>query len=199
MPIDKEQLLVRFQSPAPEKGLLLTRIHPFVESLASYVLDTSLDSLGKSVASRYGVMRTDAVSTRTTLLLLRHRMHLIVSRGGQDYPLLAEDADVLAFEGAPEKARWLERNIGEQLLLATPVGNIGPEQARDFLQLILDGIPHLTSWLERSCDERAEVLLQAHQRVRQAAKARGSLRVEAQRPPDVLGIYVLLPMPVREV
>jgi superfamily II DNA or RNA helicase len=199
LPVEEEKLLVRFQTPAPEKGLLLSRIHPFVESLASYVLDTSLDPLAKSVASRCGAMRTEAVSTRTTLLLLRHRMHLIVTRSGQDFPLLAEDANLLAFEGAPNQARWLERDQAERLLLAAPTGNIAPEQIRDFLQVVIDGMPDLTSQLNAACDERAEALLQAHQRVRQAVRARGSIRVEAQRPPDVLGIYVLLPMPVRGI
>jgi hypothetical protein len=125
-------------------------------------------------------------------------MHLIVTRSGQEFPLLAEDANLLAFEGAPEQARWLEPDQVERLLLAAPTGNIAPEQIRDFLQVVVDGMPHLASQLDAACDDRAEALLQAHQRVRQAAKARGGLRVEAQRPPDVLGIYVLLPMPVRE-
>lgn len=199
LPVEEEQLLVRFQTPAPDKGLLLSRIHPFVESLASYVLDTALDPLAEGVASRCGVIRTEAVSARTTLLLLRHRMHLIVNREGRDYPLLAEDADLLAFEGAPDQARWLDRDQAEKLLLAAPTGNVVSEQVRDFLQLVLDGMSHLTSKLEDACEERAEALLQAHRRVRQAAKAKGALRVEAQRPPDVLGIYVLLPMPVKGV
>jgi hypothetical protein len=126
-------------------------------------------------------------------------MHLIVTRSGQDFPLLAEDANLLAFEGAPNQARWLERDQAERLLLAAPTGNIAPEQIRDFLQVVIDGMPDLTSQLNAACDERAEALLQAHQRVRQAVRARGSIRVEAQRPPDVLGIYVLLPMPVRGI
>lgn len=199
LPVDQSQLLVRFQAPVPDKGLLLSRIHPFVESLASYVLDTALDPLSNSVASRCGVMRTEAVTTRTTLLLLRHRMHLIVNRNGRDYPLLAEDADLLAFEGAPDQPRWLEREHAERLLLAAPTGNVVPEQVRDFLQTIIGGMSHLSARLDKASDERGEALLQAHQRVRQAARARGSLRVEAQRPPDVLGVYVLLPMPVKVV
>jgi superfamily II DNA or RNA helicase len=199
LPVEENQILVRFQTPAPEQGLLLSRIHPFVESLASYVLDTALDPLTKSVASRCGVIRTEAVATRTTLFLLRHRMHLIVSRGGQDYPLLAEDADLLAFQGAPDQARWLERDEAERLLLAAPTGNVLPEQIRMFLQGVLDGMSHLTARLDQACDERAEALLTAHRRVRTAAKVKGTIRVEAQHPPDVLGIYVLLPMPTREV
>jgi len=198
LPVDQDKFQMRFQGPAPENGLLLTRIHPFVESIASYVLDTALDSLSKGVASRCGVVRTESVRTRTTLLLLRHRMHLILTREGKEYPMLAEDSDLLAFTGAPDQATWLDRNTAENLLRAVPGGNIAPEAIRDFLKLVVDGKTFLMSRLEQACDERAEALLQAHRRVRQAAKAKGTLRVEAQRPPDVLGIYVLLPMPVRE-
>ena len=81
--------------------------------------------------------------------------------------------------------------------MAVPTGNMLPEQIRMFLQGVLDGMPHLTSRLDLACDERAEALLNAHRRVRTAAKAKGTLRVEAQHPPDILGIYVLLPVPVR--
>ena len=80
-------------------------------------------------------------------------------------------------------------------MLAAPTGNIVPEQIHMFLQGVLDGMPHLTSRLNQACDERAEALLTAHRRVRTAAKVRGTIRVEAQHPPDILGIYVLLPMP----
>jgi Helicase conserved C-terminal domain/SNF2-related domain len=199
LPTDEPKFPVRFTAPVPHKGMLLTRIHPFVESLASYVLDTALDPLSRSVASRCGVIRTDAVTARTTLLLLRHRMHLITKRDGRDYPMLAEDSDLLAFQGAPEQAQWLDREAAEGLLMALPSGNVAPEQIRDFLQMVLEGIHHLTPRLEQACDERSQALLEAHRRVRQATKMKGTLRVEAQRPPDVLGIYVLLPMPVRGV
>ena len=197
--MDEDQLLVSFRTPAPEKGILLTRIHPFVESLASFVLDTALDPLGTGVASRCGVIRTESVTTRTTLLLLRHRMHLILTKEGRERPLLAEDSDLLAFTGSPDQAQWLSREDAEKLLLAVPSGNVPPEQVRDFLQWVLEGRASLLPRLEQACDERANALKQAHTRVRQAAKAKGTLRVEAQRPPDLLGIYILLPMPVKGV
>ena len=197
LPVEEDQVLVRFQAPAPEKGFLLTRIHPFVESLASFVLDTALDPLAKGIASRCGVIRTESVTTRTTLLLLRHRMHLILTREGKEYPMLAEDSDLLAFAGAPDQAQWLSREDAEKLLEASPSGNVAPEQVRDFIQWVLDGRDHLLPRLERACDERADALKEAHSRVRQASKAKGTLRVVAQRPPDVLGIYVLLPAPAR--
>jgi hypothetical protein len=67
----------RFELPVREGELYLSRTHPLVEKLATYVVDTSLDSLLEGVAKRAGVMRTHAVTTRTTLLLVRFRYHLI--------------------------------------------------------------------------------------------------------------------------
>jgi hypothetical protein len=40
---------------------------------------------------------------------------------------------------------------------------------------------------------RAEALLADHRRVREASEARGSYKVKALLPPDVVGLFVLLP------
>ena len=46
-----------------------------------------------------------------------------------------------------------------------------------------------------SDQDRAEELLQAHRRVRTAARIKGlRYRVEPDLPPDILGIYVYLPV-----
>jgi hypothetical protein len=53
-------------------------------------------------------------------------------------------------------------------------------------------MPHL----ESAARSRAAELLEAHRRVRSAARLRGvSQRVEPQLPPDILGVYVFLPVP----
>ncbi|RMH50633.1 MAG: ATP-dependent helicase, partial [Bacteroidetes bacterium] len=54
-------LRVRFDLPLGEGEILLTRTHPIVEALASYVLDTALDpQCVDGIARRAGVMRTCA-------------------------------------------------------------------------------------------------------------------------------------------
>ena len=61
-------------SGQPKKGaLLLTRPHPVVEGIASHVVETALDTDLEGPGKRCGVVRTEAVSRRTTLLLLRLR------------------------------------------------------------------------------------------------------------------------------
>jgi len=140
------------------------------------------------------VIRTRAVTHRTTLLLLRMRFLLELRHPGREpRQLLAEDAQVLAFTGQSDEPTWLAAADPEALLGAAPAANIHPEQAVGQLERAVGTIGQLAGDLERFTRERADVLLRAHQRVREGARAGGSATVEPQLPPDVLGTYVLLP------
>jgi superfamily II DNA or RNA helicase len=184
----------KFDLPVTDTERYLSRTDPFVESLASYVLDTALDPINEPLASRCGAIRTESVSTRTTLLLVRYRFHLVTTRADGEHPLLAEDCAVVAFEGDPSSPAWIDDEGASSLLDANPAGNIHPDQAREFLT---DVLVHELDWRPRLDEEaltRADALEGAHRRVRDAARQRGvRYRVEPQLPPDVLGVYVLLP------
>ncbi|MCS6939347.1 MAG: DEAD/DEAH box helicase, partial [Roseiflexus sp.] len=187
-------ITARFELPVGDGEVYLNRTHPFVEGLATYVMDSALDPLNDSVARRCGVIRTRAVTKRTTLLLLRFRHHIITRRGERETALLAEECALLAFAGAPERAEWLDAAAAEALLDARADANIHPDQATHFLRVALDNFDPLWSHLNQAAHERGQRLLEAHRRVRTAARARGvSYRVEPQTPPDVLGVYIFLP------
>jgi hypothetical protein len=174
--------------------LYLVRTHPLVERLANYVLNAALDPLLNGPARRCGVIRTNRVTRRTTVLLLRLRFHIVTRLGDRERPLLAEDVQLLAFAGAPDNAEWLPPDQIEPLLSAQPEANVAPDQAAHFLQRVLEGFDALRPYLEQTARRRGEELLDAHRRVRTASHAKGiSHRVEPQLPPDVLGIYVYLP------
>jgi hypothetical protein len=69
-----------------------------------------------------------------------------------------------------------------------------PEQQTDFIRKVIEGFDALRPRLDQVAEERGAELLEAHRRVRIASQAKGvSHRVEAQLPPDVLGIFVYLP------
>jgi hypothetical protein len=60
---------------------------------------------------------------------------------------------------------------------------------------VIDGIEALQPQLNELALRSGEELLRAHQRVRTAARLRGGRqRVETQTPPDVLGLYIYLPL-----
>lgn len=195
------QFSARFELPVKEGQLYLTRTHPLVESLATYVMNTALDATEvedeQPRARRCGAIRTTAVERRTTLLLVRFRYHLITKTFEEERQLLAEDSLILAFEGSPDNPVWLDSDLAEALLTAQPDENIHPQQASEAVQRIIDGFGHIAPVLDEIATQRGDELLQAHIRVREAAYRRGDRRpqhrVEAQLPPDVLGIYVFLP------
>ncbi|HLH71038.1 MAG TPA: helicase-related protein [Candidatus Dormibacteraeota bacterium] len=192
MGVQGDRLVVCFEPG--RAGELLQRTDPRVEGLASWVLTGALDPQGQSPARRCGAIRTSGVARRTTLLLLRHRFHLVVSRDGQELPLLAEDAGLLAFAGPPSEPEWLPAEEAERLLGLRPTANLAPEARRRFVAQVLEAMPRLADHLDEDARRRARALLETHRRVREGARVTGvRYRVEPNLPPDVLGVYVYLP------
>lgn len=190
----QEHLRARFQKPVPDRVVYLSRTHPIIEGLASHVVDAALDPLSSSIARRGGVVRTSAVQRRTTLLLLRFRFHLRWREGGIQRQLLAEDVGQIAFSGAATEPTWVPAEAVALLLNAVPTGNVAPEQAREFIEGVTSRYQLMLPAVESEAHRRAEELLDAHRRVRAAARVpSGSLRVEPELPVDVLGVYVYLP------
>jgi hypothetical protein len=97
------KLAARFALPVADGVQYLTRTHPVVAGLAGRIIDGALDPVaGRSPARRCGVIRSAAVSVRSTLLLLRGRYHLIATQPGRaERTNLAEDCVVVGFQGAP--------------------------------------------------------------------------------------------------
>jgi superfamily II DNA or RNA helicase len=190
------KLTARFELPIGDQETYLSRTHPVVEGMASYLLDSALDPLLTSPASRCGVIRTAAVASRTTLLLVRYRFHLIATRHGVEDPLLAEDWAILGFRGSPSAPTWLRDDEVEPLLGAVPSGNIDRQQAFDFLSEAINGAAAWRTHVDEEAAGRAEVLADTHRRVHESSRDKVvRYRVEPQLPADVLGVYIYLPAP----
>ncbi len=188
-------LTARFLLPVDATETYLCRTHPLVENLAAYVFNSALDPAEPSKAKRCGVIRTKAVSRRTTLMLVRLRYHLNASWNESIRTQLAEECRLVGFEGPPDQAQWLDPESAARLLSAAPDENIHPDQAATFIRRVTEGYGFIRPDIEKLAHERSRVLLAAHQRVRSEAKIKGlKYTVTPQLPPDVLGIYILLPV-----
>ncbi|MEU9480167.1 helicase-related protein [Streptomyces sp. NPDC048191] len=183
--------------PAVSRGeAALVRTDPVVGALASHVLNAALDAQadGARPARRCGVVTTDAVTTGTTLLLVRYRFHLTLPSRSGEKQLVAEDARLLAFEGSPKNAVWLSQERAAALLGATASKNTDPHFGERMMKRVLDQLPQTYGYLESYGEDLAAELDASHRRVRQASGeiVRG-LSVTAQKPADVLGAYLYLP------
>lgn len=186
--------LVSFVSPTPEGAEYLGRNHRFVAALARYLMEEALTKHGAATVSRCGVIRTRAVSTMTTVLLLRVR-YLVEQP--QRTPMLSEEALVNAYAGLTDDApNWLEEDEALRLLAeARPDANAPMEEKRRLIETALSQWPTIETALRSRIETRAAELEQAHKRIRQSVSLRvRELAVKPQSPPDLLGILVLHPL-----
>ncbi|MET9371467.1 DEAD/DEAH box helicase [Streptomyces griseoflavus] len=195
--VERDRPIPFRSSPAVARGeAALVRTDPVVGALASHVLNAALDTQadGARPARRCGVVTTDAVSTRTTLLLVRYRFHLTLPSRNGEKQVVAEDARLLAFEGAPSNAVWLPQERAVELLEARATENTAAASGERTMTRILGQLGDVTPYLESYGDELTADLDASHRRVRAASGeiVRG-LSVTAQKPTDVLGVYVYLP------
>jgi len=184
--------------PATAGAAHLGRTDPYVVATARFVLESALDAKAPAAtrpSRRCGVMRTTTVTIRTTLLLLRYRLHLTLPGHGEPRPVVAEEATLVAYHGPVSNPTWLSDDAVAALLQATPSGNIAPDQAAVFLERAIIGLADLTGHLDTYGDHLAERLRTSHLRVRESVgqHVRRQITVAAQRPADVLAVYVYLP------
>jgi superfamily II DNA or RNA helicase len=188
-------LRVDFNQPAAQGALFIHRTHPLVVVLADTLLERALSTdvtSEEDAVARAGAAFVGHVSLKTTVLLLRLRHQLTVTRGTQSRLMLCEETVVVSIAGTAP-ITTLSTDHAQALLGAEATRNM-PSVIRDrHLQQALDNIPAWQPQLEAIARERAHILLQDHRRVREAAEAKGSYQVTASLPVDVMGLYVLVP------
>ena len=189
-------LRVDFSQPAAQGAIFIHRTHPLVVALADTLLERALaseiDTPEADAVARAGAAFIGSVSLKTTVLLLRLRHQLTVTRGSQTRLMLCEETVAVSAAGS-EPPTELTPDEARTLLGAEASRNM-PQVIRDrHLQQALDALPGWQAQLEAIARQRAQTLLQDHRRVREAAEAKGSYQVTASLPVDVMGVYVLVP------
>lgn len=198
LPSSKDNRLHFHRSfPVPPGHHVLSRIDPAVEALSRYVLDAALDtSLSPLLrpGRRAGIMRSAAVDKVTTLLVVRYRFEIKLSGSRTTLTQVAEDAHFLAYTAAGENLTWLTADRVGTLLTAAATGNVADSLAEAQLGKALDRLEIIQPHLDATGRVKAEQLIGEHRDVR-AARRTGGRAVSAALlpPPDVLGVYVLLP------
>lgn len=186
---------IDFHQPAAQGASFIHRTHPLVAVLADTLLEQALDEASGSddvSVARAGAAFVAAVTLKTTVLLLRIRHQLTVTHGSKTLLLMCEEAVAVAATGA-DPLEELSTDQTRTLLGSQATRNM-PAPLRDRqLQAALDALADWQPQLETIAKARAQVLLQDHRRVREAAEGRGTYQVSATLPVDVMGLYVLLP------
>jgi len=193
---------IRFDAPA-KHHIYVTRSHPLVESLASHVLQSALDpklaesALGGrgAIAARCGLVQTDAVRERTTVVLLRNRYQIETEgRTGDDRdPMLAEDVFAIALEGDLAAPKRLSPERAAELVDVTSRANFDPARTERLLATAVAALANLAPLFAAVATERAADLAKAHDATRSGKKPKHATKASATGSPDILGLFILMP------
>lgn len=190
-------LRVDFHQPAATGAQFIHRTHPLVSVLADYLLESALECSAANeetldAVARAGAIFTEAVQVKTTVLLVRLRHQLTVTHRGESRLLLCEETLTIGVP-ADEKMPLLEDAAARALMASEPSRNMPPPLRDQHIQRSLDQLDTQQPTLEALARKRAQLLLDDHRRVREAAQGRGEYRVTPSLPVDVMGVFVLIP------
>jgi superfamily II DNA or RNA helicase len=178
--------------PVPAGVTLLTRTHALTTTLGEALVEGALDPdvLPGLGLGRTGAWPTPAVTVRTLVALLRLRLKLTV-HARRERLLLAEEAALVALADGRVVATGEEA----RRLLATAASHDLAAPARE--RLVGGAHKELPALLRGPLAEharaRAADLLTDHERLRAVASGVARASVSAVLPPDVIGLFVLLP------
>jgi hypothetical protein len=185
---------IAFEEPPPSGAEMVSRSHPLPATLAEMLLEAALDPASSPVASlgRTGAWLTPAVKIVTTVALLRLRYKLIV-RGRAERMLLAEEAATLAWDAAQNRT-ILAAEAARALLEQPATADLAQAARQRLIRKALDDMPAMLDGpIAEYARTRARALADDHARVRAAAAGSARVAVEPVLPPDVIGLYVLVP------
>lgn len=188
----KGSLRLAMAEPAPSGTALLTRTHPLTATLAEALVEASLDpeALSSLGIGRVGAWPTAEVQQMTRLVLLRIRFKLTV-HARKERLLLAEEAALVAIKSGRIVS------IGEaarKLLNAPATADLASVASDRFIAKAKEDLPGLLGGpIAEFVRSRAQELMGDHARLRAASGSASRVTVEAVLPPDVIGLFVLMP------
>jgi len=184
-----------FDGPPPEgvkAAAVLIRNHPFVVALSERLFGEAFKPEPDHKFARCGATYTDAVATRTAIVLMRIRYRLTSRRHKIDQ--FAEEVVTTGFSRGDNGLRWLPTNDKATLTLletVVPKGQISQKERIQQVSWTLQMMEGAKSDLDRVAHERAKESEAAYARLRE--QIGGSQISVMPHAPDILGIYVLLP------
>jgi len=188
----KDSLRVALTEPAPSGATLLTRAHPLTATIAEALVEASLDpeTLSGLGIGRVGAWPTMAVDRVTRLALLRLRFKLTI-HARKEQLLLAEEAALVALQGNQVIASGEEARMLLQTEATANIATVARDRMVAAAKADLPGL--IQGPLASFVKERARELAEDHARLRVAAGSISRVSVEPVLPPDVIGLFTLVP------
>lgn len=186
---------ISFESPTPPGYRYIGRNHLFVDQLCQFMLSCAFDHRDafKKVA-RASVMQTDLVDTKTTLIQFRVRN--VIKEVGSLREVISEEMYLWGYTGSGTDAKNLDYIEAKQLLLnASSKTNLSMQMQEQTFGSEIAVFKSKVAQFRTVAETRAEKLVEAHSRFKELVGGKRYEAVHPVLPPDIMGVYVLMPVP----
>ncbi|MDM8556236.1 hypothetical protein QUF75_16050, partial [Desulfococcaceae bacterium HSG7] len=166
--------------------------HLFVEQLCQYLMADSLNRPTQDGPARAAVIKCRDVAVKTVLLMFRVRNVIEEKRVRNQF--VAEEMLLWGYAGSPQDNNFLDQDQVKLLMShVAPSANLTDPAKAAFLENELENIAELRQEFDKIALQRAEILIQAHERFRKVMGGKRYKAVEPVLPMDLMGVYILLP------
>lgn len=186
-----KDMLVDFTYPTPAGVTYLHRSHPVVTLISEIISEDALEGNHQYVA-RSAAAASDQIAQVHTLFLLRIRHQIGIRKQNRKNYGMAEEMIIAGCKGR-SNIEWIDDNAAAKLLRVSPSSNLDRAVQIQEIEKAIELFKQQSDHISSQCRVHAEQLLQDHRRVREAAQDRGAYTVDPCLPPDLMGVFVLLP------
>ncbi|MDI6400718.1 helicase-related protein [Balneolaceae bacterium ANBcel3] len=191
----EDKKAISFESPTPEGYQYIGRNHSFTEHLCQMLMALAFEQKDSyRRMARASVIRTSMVERKTTLVQFRVRN--VIKEVKTKSQHISEEMYLWGFEGVRPNGSTLTYDHCKKLLFqAESQSGLRLERQKQELNDQLTVFDDCRSTFRKMAEERAEELVEAHSRFKELVGGKRYEAVYPVLPPDVMGIYVFLPVP----
>lgn len=192
---NENSVKISFVSPTPKGYKYIGRNSAFVEQLCQFLLSIAFEKHPEygSIA-RVSEIQTDAVAVKTTLVMFRVRN--VIKEVSSIRESVAEEMYLWGYRNINGEIESLDYKQSKSLLTdANVLSNLSKERQEADIENELTVFNSIKSHFMELASERADKLVEAHGRFKELIGGRRFEKATPILPPDVMGIYILLPKP----
>lgn len=191
----EDKVKISFDSPTPRGYRYLGRNHLVVEQLCQFMLALAFESRPEyDKLARAAEIQTDSVTDRTTLVMFRVRNVIKEVRSRRE--VISEEMYLWGYHGIGEDFQTIDYTESKELLMnAQSIKQLPDLRQKADLNLEISNFEKLKPLFKNVAIERADKLVEAHGRFKDLVGGRMYEKATPVLPPDVMGIYILMPKP----
>jgi len=186
---------ISFVSPTPKGYKYIGRNNSFVEQLCQFLLSIAFEKHPEyGRLARVSEIQTDAVDTKTTLVMFRVRN--VIKEVSSIRESVAEEMYLWGYHSKNGTIDSIDYKSAKKLLTeANVLSNLSKERQEADIEQEMILFNDIKPQFMQLASDRADKLVEAHSRFKELIGGRRYEKATPILPPDVMGVYILLPKP----